>query len=480
MSISLLLLLLFSVLDEDLPGVPLRADPSLRSKIGAILKDPKLKGVKLSLAVARAEGGALLYGQAPNRRLHPASNAKLITTAAALSLLGADYTYSTDLAVDRLKEGRAGKLYLIGRGDPKLFEEQLWKLVEQARNAGLKSVSGDLILDESFFGPRHLAPGFEEKPRDDASYRAASGALGLNFNSITLKIKPGARVGSKPRISLVPGGGYVKVINQAKTTKRGKERLSVQARASQKGWRTEIKISGKIPIKHKGLKVRRRIDNPAFFTGLALKQLLKRAGISIKGKLKLGSAPKKRRRLARHISAPMARLAMDVNKYSNNFMAEQLLRTIGRIKGGKGDWVTGRRIVMEFLRDKVKLQGPFQYRNGSGLFGDTALSAQQFVQLLQYMHRLRPRLPEYPASLAVGGVDGTLRKRLKFLKPGQVRAKTGTLSGVTSLSGYIEFADGELGVFSFLFNKIKVPAWKIWKIQDGILKILSRYHPPKR
>ncbi len=118
--------------------------------------------------------------------------------------------------------------------------------------------------------------------------------------------------------------------------------------------------------------------------------------------------------------------------------------------------------------------------NGSGLFGDTAFSARQLVRVLRFMRARRPALPEYAASLAIAGHDGTLRKRNRGFPVGGVRAKTGTLDGVVCISGYVTFADGTPGVFSFLMNGVPGRAWSVWAVQDAMLKVLTEYSPPRR
>jgi len=173
----------------------------------------------------------------------------------------------------------------------------------------------------------------------------------------------------------------------------------------------------------------------------------------------------------------MASAVGDVNKLSNNMMAETVVRTIGREKGGAGDWAAGTRVVGDWLQETVGLREGFRFVNGSGLFGETAFSARDMVQVLRHMHRRRPTMPEYLASLAIGATDGTLRRRMKDVDKASVRAKTGTLDGVVCLSGYLTFADGTPGVFSILINDFPGAAWRIWGIQDRIVKAAAQRSP---
>lgn len=463
-------------LAEDAPPAASigRGDPGLVEAIRPILAEKAIAGARVSILVERADGGPPLYAVNPDLRLHPASNTKLVTTAAAFEMLGPSWRWRTDLAAAGYADGKAGTLYLIGGGDPRFVSESLWKLVDDARDGGLVEVSGDLVVDDDYFTADRMAPGFDDKDQDSA-YRAASSAASLNFNAVVISVAPGAKAGEKPTVRIRPDSGYVIVENRATTAGSGRERLTVSARAE--GDRTKVVVGGRIPVRHRGVRVRRRIDDPSLYAGMAAKLFLERAGIPVKGEVKRGSAPKKRRRLARVYSVSLASAAGDVNKLSNNMMAETLLRTIGRVKGGSGGWDAGTRVVSEWLREAVGLRDGFRYVNGSGLFGETAFSARDMVSVLRHMHRRRPAMPEYAASLAIGSTDGTLRRRMKALQKLGVRAKTGTLDGVVCLSGYLTFADGTPGAFSILINDFPGAAWRIWGIQDRIVEAAAGLSP---
>ncbi|MGK0358968.1 MAG: D-alanyl-D-alanine carboxypeptidase/D-alanyl-D-alanine-endopeptidase (penicillin-binding protein 4) [Bradymonadia bacterium] len=446
-------------------------DPNLRALLDPVFDDGP-KG-RYSVYVGRTDG-TTLYARNADTALHPASNMKLVTTATALHTLGPAHKWRTDLLATNFKDGVADRLYLVGRGDPFFVTESLLKMVADAQQMGLKRVRKGIVVDDTYFTDRYLAPGFEDRPKDDASYRAATGGMSLNFNSIQVRIKPGSKPGRKPIVTTLPPSNYAIIDNDATTSSGGKERLGLTARAH-KG-RTKLMISGAIPVKHRGITVRRRIDNPPQFAGRALVGALKTFGIKVNGDVKVGRVPDKAKRLVRHWSPALGKVVDDVNKLSNNFMAEHLMRTLGAVKYDRGGWDEGRKVIDDFLTQTVGING-FVVRNGSGLFGDSVLSARQFGALLSYMHTRRPALPEFAASLAIGGHDGTLRRRMKYLKPGQLRAKTGTLRGVICLSGYVEFADGTTGVFSILYNDVKGRAWTVWKVQEAVVKALVAYSP---
>ncbi|MFN3197323.1 MAG: D-alanyl-D-alanine carboxypeptidase/D-alanyl-D-alanine-endopeptidase [Bradymonadia bacterium] len=458
--------------DLQISGVP-----ALVKRLKPILDEEILKGAKVSIVVERLDRRkkSRLFAVNPDLALHPASNTKVVTTSAALSLLSPAHTWNTDLAAPKDETGgKVSDLYLIGRGDPRFVNESLWSLVTKAKRKGLTEVTGDIVVDDTRFTADRMAPGFDDKNQDDA-YRAASGAMSLNFNSMVIQVKPGKAAGESPKVTLRPDSGYAVIENTATTTSKGRTSVAVKAGAYKD--RTLIRVSGRIPLKSKGATVRKRIDNPALFAGYGLKMFLEEAGIQVKGKVRVEAAPKKRRLLSREVSRTLALAAVDINKLSNNFMAEQVLRTLGVRKGAQGDWASGAKVVRRFLTQEVGLKGDFRYVNGSGLFGNTAFSAAQLVQLMRHMHTLRPPLPEFAASLPMNGVDGTLRRRLKELPPGTVRAKTGTLDGVVCLTGYLTMKGGKMAAFSILLNDLEGPAWKAWKVQDAILLALARYTP---
>jgi D-alanyl-D-alanine carboxypeptidase/D-alanyl-D-alanine-endopeptidase (penicillin-binding protein 4) len=448
------------------------ADARLRATIDALLTDKSIAGGRIGVLVERTRGGAPVYVRNANERMHPASNNKVITTAVALSLLGPAHRWRTDLSTDHYDDGVARNLYLIGRGDPRFVSESLWNMVEDARIGGLRKITGDIIVDDTWFTADRMAPGFDDKDQDSA-YRAATGAMSLNFNSVSIQILPAKKAGSPPHVIPRPDSGFLDIKVTATTSSRGRAKLRVSARKHKD--RTRVTVGGRIPVSHAGIITRKRIDNPPLYAGFALVHALKRAGIETKGRIRLGAAPPKKRRLARHWSPPLGSVVADVNKLSNNFMAEHLVRTLGR-RAGAGDWRSGTKVVSQFLREEVGIKG-FKYVNGSGLFGDAAFSARDLVEVLRYMGKRNPPLPEFPASLSIGGTDGTLRRRLKGAALGAVRAKTGTLDGVICLSGYLVFADGTPGVFSILMNDIPGRPWKVWALQDQIVSALLAHAP---
>lgn len=451
-------------------------DPALVATVAPLLEAPVLQGARLGLCVAAADGGAALLALDADTPLHPASNVKLLTTAAALVRLGPDFTLDTELWSTPLTEGRAQSLWLVGRGDPGLLVEDLWRLADEAYQRGLRRVEGDLLLDESSFTPDHEPPGFEARATDEA-FRAPTSALSVNFNAVRVRVEPGVSAGAAPLVTVDPASSHVRIDNRATTRRRGRPTLKVQA--VPEAGHLVVRVEGALAVGEPAFETRRRVSDPVAFFGETLRALLVQRGVEVVGVPRLVSAPAPAERvlLGRQTSRPLAWLVAQVNKYSNNFMAEQLLRVLGATRRGRGGFDEGRQEIVEFLERDVGL-GAVRLANGSGLFGDSAVSPAQLVRLLQWMRARRPALPEYDASLAIGGADGTLRKRLKAAPAYSVRAKTGTLDGVVALSGYTTFADGSPAAFSMLFNDVPDRPWDVWQVQDAVIAAIQGFTPP--
>ncbi len=449
--------------------------PALVEAIAPLLSDRALAGARIGVLITRADGsGEPVYALAADEALHPASNTKLLTTAAALVTLGPTYVFTTDVVTpEPLVDGVAPTLFLVGRGDPTFMTENLWKLLDEARVAGLREVAGDLVVDESFFTKEHTPPGFESQ-RTDEAFRAPSGAASLNFNQVSLTVTPGATVGAPAVVRLSPEGGYATVKNATRTRAKGRSKLNVKV--VPKGERVEVVLTGSLPLDAPPFTTRRRIENPAVFLGTTARHLLAQMGIPVRGQVKTGTAPASATLLGRTASRPLAVIVGDVNKYSNNFMAEQLVRTLGAVRRGRGDWTAGRAVVLEWARTELRRE-ILRYANGSGLFGDTAMSPRDLVRVLTYMQTRRPALPEFAASLAIGGLDGTMWKRARSFEPYTIRAKTGTLDGVVALSGYAPFADGTLAAFSILTNEVTGRGWEVWRVHEQMLALLGAFDP---
>jgi D-alanyl-D-alanine carboxypeptidase/D-alanyl-D-alanine-endopeptidase (penicillin-binding protein 4) len=426
---------------------------ALRKAVDQLLSQQPLAGAHVSLHVESLEDGQVVYSRNAEDLLNPASNTKLITSAAALLRLGPEYRFSTDYLSDKpIQRGRVRVLYVKGRGDPSITTERLDGLVNDLWHRGLRSV-GDIVLDDSFFDREEFGPGWEQETSDKA-WAAGVGALSLNHNAVTIYIMPGGRAGGRARIEVEPDTRDYFVVQNDVITVRANGRRKLRPHATLEGERTRIVVEGRIPFKAEPVVMYRRIGDPTFYYGQTLKLLLKRHGIRVTGRIKRGSAPENAALLQQYESPELAEIVRDMNKVSSNFIAEMLVKTLGaELKGTPGSWAKGLDVAQDLLAELGLQRGSYVLKNGSGLNDTNRFSARQMAALLSAVWKRFPVAAEFVASLGIAARDGTMRLRMEGTDAaGRLRAKTGTLEHVTALSGYVQSLGGERFVFSALVN----------------------------
>jgi D-alanyl-D-alanine carboxypeptidase/D-alanyl-D-alanine-endopeptidase (penicillin-binding protein 4) len=451
--------------------------PWLHQQLDALLGDSALAGMRVGVAVAEADTGKALYGRNENQPFNPASNVKLFTTAAALAMLGPEYRWKTVIFGDSSVQGGEvkGRLYLKGHGDPTLVAEDLWRIVADLWAAGVRKVSGDLAVDDSFFDAVRSGPGFDQK-QEDAAFRAPNGAVSLNYNAVGVHILPGASDGAPAKIVIEPPSPYFEVVNEARTSISSRTNITVEAKDITN--RTQLHVKGRIRLSDRGVEVLKRVGHPDLYTGYALRELLSRRGIKVSGQVVNAVVPPEARALAVHYSAPLGVAVRDVNKHSNNFMAEQVMKTLGAETGGRpGTWPKGVEAVSSYL-DKLGIsRNDYKMTNGSGLYDSNRFTPMEFVTLLRAAYRDFRYSADYLGSLSLAGADGTIGHRMAgSLAERWVRAKSGTLMGVSCLTGYAGAPGRAPLVFSILMNDVGDAATgKARRVQDQIAETLVAY-----
>lgn len=469
------------------PGADSEAErlAELQRAIQELLADPKLAKLRVSLVVAPAGGGVPLVrvaGQAPRV---PASNAKLLTTtAAALTLRG--YRFVTEISRRR----RGGPLYVWGTGDPLFRRRDLKRIARRLRARGVRSVRG-VVVDDSYFTRRRLAPGFEAFS-EGAYYRPTAGALNIDGNAVVIEVSA-PRSRRRPRVDVTPPSDYVKVRKlvrfiRAPRGRRGRKlrrKRKVRIAMRPRGSILWLDISGKMGRKARPVRTRRAVYDPALNLGWALRRALKNAGIAVSGTVRRGRRPRHARVLARRRRS-LSTILRITNTHSDNLAAELLVRAMGalgtdregrhgrgRKKGAhRGSWKRG----LKRLHAALAKLGVTRARlhNGSGLHRHSRVSADELVLLLQRIYgdaRLRALLLP---TLAVAGESGTIRHRMRDTPAaGYVHAKTGTLAGALALSGYVCPESDRPLVFSMLVNGSARRSVRA-RI-DRIAELLARY-----
>jgi D-alanyl-D-alanine carboxypeptidase/D-alanyl-D-alanine-endopeptidase (penicillin-binding protein 4) len=449
----------------------------LASQIDQALTDPVLNGSKVGVAVVDVDSGKVLYARNETGLFNPASNVKLFTTAAALAILGPEYRWKTVVYADGPIVGGElkGRLYLKGHGDPTLVIEDLWRVVSDLWQNGLRKVSGELGVDDTFFDEVRLGPGFDQK-QEDLPYRAPNGALSLNYNAVGVHVLPGPSDGAPARVVIDPSTPYFVVVNEARTVATGRTALTVESRDATD--HTEIAVKGRIGLHDPGQLQLRRVAHPDLYTANAFRELCERRGIKLAGPVVRVPVPPTARALTAHYSQPLGVAVRDVNKRSNNFMAEQILKTLGAETGGRpGSWSKGLDAVAGFLERLGIGRSDYKMTNGSGLYDTNRFTPAQLVTLLRTAYKDFRFAADFIGSLALAGADGTVSHRMEGgLAERYVRAKTGSLAGVSCLAGYAGAPGHAPLAFAILMNEISDAATlRARKAQDQIAEVLVAY-----
>jgi D-alanyl-D-alanine carboxypeptidase/D-alanyl-D-alanine-endopeptidase (penicillin-binding protein 4) len=425
---------------------------ALKKALVEVIKRSPLASARISVQVQSLEDGAIILTQSSEELLNPASNVKLFTAATALATLGSDYHFDTEfLTESSLEKGKTDILYVRGKGDPTVTTERLYAMVGELYHAGLREV-GDIHLDDSWFDKERLAPGFDQEVSDRA-YMAPTGALSLNWNTIAVYVRATDRAGTRAVVELEPPSDFFQIHQSLRMGGRFARRFSVRSEAA--GEKQMIRVTGTVPSERSASAIWKKIDNPPFYFGYTLKRMLADRGIKVRGRVRLGSVPPNAKILYVAQSETLDFILKRLNKVSSNFVAEQLIKTLGaEANGSPGSFANGVRAVEFFLERQIGIpRGTYVMRNGSGLNDTNRFSSAQIVKLLRAMYERFPLSPEYLSSLGIAGKDGTVRYRFEGSDAvGRLRAKTGTLEKVSALSGYVQSVGGERFCFAMIVN----------------------------
>jgi serine-type D-Ala-D-Ala carboxypeptidase/endopeptidase (penicillin-binding protein 4) len=482
-------------------------------RIDAILADPDLQRGFWGIEVVSVDTGKTLFAENADKLFTPASNTKLFTTAAALALIGPTYTFRTTVETTGTldKYGRLnGDLVLIGRGDPNLSGRELPYLLRTQRNdhpiqvleqladalvqKGLKYVDGDVVADDSYFAFERYGEGWSQDDLVLADGAPVS-ALTINDNVVFVNILPADRAGERAFVNIVPFADYYQVDNRIITTPAGTGRRIF---INREPGSTLLTLWGNMPLDDAGANEALAIENPADFAAVLFRQLLENRGIVVYGKQRsrhtelaslstlsvtataparggdepLHAALSQSLVLASHESMPLIEDVRVINKVSQNLHAEILLRLLGREKGTAGTVEGGLEVLRGFLNQAGISPDQYVFYDGSGLSRQNLASPQAIVQLLSYA-AAQPWGASFRDTLPVAGVDGSLADRFPNLDSrAHVYAKTGSLGGVKTLSGYATTVKGEQIAFSILSNNFNLPNKRVTDTIDGIVEAI--------
>ena len=421
---------------------------ALPPEVDAALARARVPRDAIALLVVDAEG------KAPPRLSHraglpvnPASIAKLATTFAALELLGPAFTWATPVYVDGpVRDGTLhGNLYIRGQGDPKLVAERLWLLLRRVQGLGIRAIDGDVVLDHSAFEtPAQDPAAFDGEPL--RPYNAAPDALLLNFKSLVMTFTPAdgqAQIQVEPMLA-----GVAQPVSVPLTTGAcGDWRGGLRADYSDP---LRIRFAGGYPATCGEQTWPVAYADPASYAARAVAGLWRQMGGGLKGRVRAGQVPAGLAPAFELRSPPLAEVVRDINKFSNNVMAQQLFLTLSLQEKGLGTLEDSRMVMRRWWRDRFGAGDAPEFGNGSGLSRDERMTARQLARLLQAAWA-SPLMPELLSSLPVVGVDGTMR-RASGKAVGLAHLKTGSLRDVAGAAGYVHAASGKRYVLVAIVN----------------------------
>jgi D-alanyl-D-alanine carboxypeptidase/D-alanyl-D-alanine-endopeptidase (penicillin-binding protein 4) len=425
----------------------LHAQP-LPAAVDAALARAKLPREALAAYVAEADG------KAPPRVAHridaavnPASIAKLATTFAGLDVLGPAYSWTTAVYIDGAIENGTlqGNVTLQGRGDPKLVTERLWLLMRRLQGLGIRNIAGDIVLDRSAFDVPPQDPGaFDGEPL--RPYNAGPDALLVNFKSVLITFTP---AGTRALVHVEPPLRGVQFP------------ADVPMRGGCGDWRPALQADFKDPARVRfsgayGASCGERqwpvaYAQPATYAARAIAGMWQHLGGTLGGQVREGRAPVGQQPAFELASPPLADVVRDINKFSNNVMAQQLFLTLALQRGTPATFDSAREAMRTWWAARIGGDPP-AFQNGSGLARDERTTAAQLAKLL-HAAWASPLMPEFISSLPLAGVDGTLATSTRGRSGrGIAHLKTGSLWNVQGIAGYVEASNGKRYVLVAIVN----------------------------
>lgn len=400
---------------------PATAEPPLPAAIEAVLQHPTLAGARVGLLALRLPDRAVLLSRNADQAFAPASVAKLFTTAAALWKLGGHYIWQTPIAyLGTKRDGRIeGDLWILGRGAPDLVEERLWIAAQWLVQDGLTEIDGDIVVDDRYFAGDPYGRGWPGGRQVSEAYHAPISALMANYAA--QRGDDGWNAVADPPIHF--GTRFAALLGKA-----------------------GVRVSG--TVRRPAASELAAVPGPDF------------SGTTVGRE----SVPAPLVSLYDIASEPLARLVMDVNKFSNNVMAETVLRTLGAIEyGAPGTDTKGLAVVTEFLQDQLGVpMSSYLLVDGSGLSPQNRFTPVQIVNLLEYAGRDFHVGPELLSSLKISGLEGWNAAPFKYAPlKGELRVKSGHIRGVNTLTGFLHTEQDHLIVFAFMINDHHAQQWEI-------------------
>jgi D-alanyl-D-alanine carboxypeptidase/D-alanyl-D-alanine-endopeptidase (penicillin-binding protein 4) len=446
------------------------AGAGLSGRLEQALGAPGLAGARTAALVVDRASGEVLFARDPDRPLVPASNLKVLTGVAALAALGPAHRFRTEVLAPGPPDaaGAVAALHVRGGGDPALTSEQWWRLAADLRLRGLRRVRGDLVVDDTLFDDERWHPDWGDV--SSRAYHAPVGALSANYGAFRVSVAPGAP-GAPARVALDPPVDYLRL--RAEVTTRAEGATDLRIARVPEAEAERVVVSGVIRAGSEPEDLYRSVADPARYAAAVLRLQLEANGIRVEGGTRLAPVPAGAVTLLEFEGIPLAEIARRFLKYSNNPIAESLLKSLAVAGGARGSFAGGvaaeRRVLSGLGLD---LDGTTLV-DGSGLSRSNRVSVRLLVSALRAADRSFDFAPEIVGAVPIAGRDGTLERRAGAAA-GRVRAKTGLLSGVTGLAGFARDAAGRDLVFSVLANDYRAGDRAAMDALDGFAAALVR------
>ncbi|MCC5877982.1 MAG: D-alanyl-D-alanine carboxypeptidase/D-alanyl-D-alanine-endopeptidase [Candidatus Sumerlaeia bacterium] len=473
-------------LANDMVKSPLAERPGVAEEIDEIFNDERFANAFWGVLVQSADTGDIIYERNADNNFIPASNQKAPTTLAALNFLGPEFRFETTLAVTGpIRQGAVeGDLVVFGNGDPTLYERFFddsrdvfrgWAAM--LKEKGVTQINGNIVGDDNAWDSNHVGFGWPYRGLESWFY-AEYGPLNLNENYVDVRIHPPDSVDGEVR--LVPNlpSAYYTLVNNIEVVAEGSNSVSISRDVRS----NDIVYTGRVVAGSNSFERSTTITNPTAFYVTVLKETLEAEGITVTGEALdcddipgWDHSPSDFLVLDRHQSPPFPEILSGLYKRSQNMYAEVMMHTIGWKDSGYGTRQSGTAVINREMEKLGVSTDQFTYRDGSGLSRFNFITPRAMVQMYSAMID-HPNFEIWWDIQPIGGIDGTLRNRHRGTPmEGNVRAKTGTLTGVRALSGYVTTAGGELVLFSTIANAHSRSAGQADEVVDAMLLLIASH-----
>ena len=448
-------------------------DSELPASVRSVLQVRDLPADSLSIYVEDLQTGEVLLRWRDDEPRNPASTVKLLTTLVALDTLGPAYRWKTDVYVNGeiIDDKLEGDLLLKGYGDPFLVTERVWQLLRNIRQAGIREITGDLLIDDSYFRVGDYDPAaFDRQPL--RAYNVAPNALLMSFKVVRYWFEPDEETDAV-NVKVEPPLDNLQVDNRLRLRDGSCRGFQRGITITSNGDVDKVTFSGRFP---KGCKRyamdRTALSHNEFVYGL-FKTLWNESGGDFDGSWGNVVAEAEAEPILSFESLPLRDIIAGVNKHSNNVMARQLLYTLSaEVSGSPGTEEGGLEVIAEWLTNKKLTSSVLAITNGAGLSREARTTASDMGSLLSFAWR-QPYMPEYVASLSLSGLDGTLSRRFRMTDLiGQAHLKTGSMDHVTAIAGYLQSRSGRRFALVALQNHTDVHRGPGEEVQEALLRWL--------